>query len=156
MTTNELIALLYKSFGKNSKAFNYSSKKAFEFSRHLNELNETEKINMVLPLIEFPHVFVKYWGCIIALSHNILKEKSIVTLLQIMDIDTKSFDKPLDLNVLKADIGSDLYDYKKYGVVRSYPEQYSYEPSDFPNYKFVIKHYKRKYKNLLIKSDVKK
>ena len=93
------------------------------------------------------HVYVKYWGSVIALSYNVIKKRALATLISILDTETIPLNGALNfrLNLLKADIECVLYDYKKYGVIGSYPEQYAekYKPSVFPNARYAIKYFRR-------------
>ena len=62
-------------------------------------------------------------------------------------INPKEYDRPLDLNLLKMDAGSYLYDYHKNGFIGSFPgHNTSNDNYLLPNYESVVKYYKRKYR----------
>lgn len=147
METQELIAVLENAFGMNSRIQNNAIRKAYNFSKQiLNDSNDI-KILKILPLLDSNHIYVKYWGAVIALSYRLLEERAIKEIIYILDINPKEFDSPLDLNLLKMDAGAILYDYKKNGVVGSFPgHNDNYKISLLPNFDRVVRYYKRKYK----------
>lgn len=85
------------------------------------------------------------------ITYNVIKKQALTALISVLDTeiipskDAEKFQWNLQLNLLKADIECVLYDYKKYGVIGSYPEQYAdkYEPSVFPNAGRAIKYFRR-------------
>ena len=106
-----------------------------------------DKIDRINPLLDSKHVYPKYWGAIIALSYNVLEEKAIKEIIYILDINPKEHGMPLDLNMLKMDAGSYLYDYHKNGVFRSFPgHNAQIKTKVLPNYQHIVSYYKRKYK----------
>ena len=76
-----------------------------------------------------------------------LEEKAIKEIVYILDINPNEYDMPLDLNMLKMDAGSYLYDYYKNGVIGSFPgHNEQIKTKILPNYKHVVRYYKQKYK----------
>ena len=154
MQPQELITILENSFGKKAKDMNFAIRKAYSYSK--NMFNDTDIVKQVkiLPLLNSNHIYVKYWGAVIALSYGLLEERAIKELLYILDLNPKEFAKEFDillaleLNILKMDIGSTLYDYKKNGIIGSFPGHNDHiKISDMPHYGLVVRYYKRKYKN---------
>ena len=147
METQELMTILENSFGKNSKIRNSAIRKVYAFSNQMINCSNEVKIDKINPLIESKHIYSKYWGAIIALSYNILEERAIKEIIYILDIDPKEYNMPLDLNMLKMDAGSYLYDYYKNGVISSFPgHNEQIKTKILPNYEHVVRYYKRKYK----------
>lgn len=147
MNTQELIAILENSFGKSATIMNSAMRKTFKYSKEMFNDSDEDKIRKVLPLLDSKHIYVKYWGAIIALSYKILEERAIKELITILDMNPKEYDKPLDLNMLKINAGTYLYAYRKIGFIGSFP---GHNPSKkdycLPNYNGVVRYYKRKYK----------
>lgn len=147
MEAQELITILENSFGKNSKIMNSAIRNVYSYSKQMLNCSVEEKINRINPLLDSKHIYSKYWGAVIALSYNVLEEKAIKEIIYILDIDSKEHDMPLDLNMLKMDAGSYLYDYYKNGVVGSFPgHNEQIKTKILPNYQHIVRYYKRKYK----------
>ena len=147
MEVQELITILENSFGKNSKVTNCAIRKVYSYSKQMLNCSAEEKIDRINPLLDSKHVYPKYWGAIIALSYNVLEEKAIKEIIYILDMNPKEHDMPLDLNMLKMDAGSYLYDYHKNGVVGSFPgHNAQIKTKVLPNYQQIVRYYKRKYK----------
>lgn len=147
MQTQELIILLENAFGKNAKAVNSAIKNVYSYSKQIMHDTDDEKRSKILPLLDCGHVYVKYWGAVIALSYHMLEERAIREMIYILDINPKDFNMPLDLNLLKMDVGGTLYDYKKHGAIGSFPGHNNHEKiSVVPRYESVVSYYKRKYR----------
>lgn len=147
MEIQELITILENSFGKNSNIMNKAIRKVYAYSEEMFSDSDDKKICKILPLLDSKHIYARYWGAIIALSYKVLEERAIKELIRILDINPKEYDNPLDLNLLKMDAGSYLYNYRKNGVVGSFPDHNTNVKEYFmPNYDSVVKYYKRKYR----------
>lgn len=147
MEAQELITILENSFGKNSNIMNSAIRKVYSYSKQMFNCTAEEKTDRINPLLDSKHIYPKYWGAIIALSYNVLVEKAIKEIIYILDIDPNEYDMPLDLNLLKMDAGSYLYDYRRNGVIGSFPgHNEPLRTKIFPNYDHVVRYYKRKYK----------
>jgi len=147
MEAQELIAILEKSFLKNAKVRNGAIKKVYNYSKQMQSDSNEDKIEKILPLINSNHIYVKYWGAVMALSYKIMEEIAIKELIYILDINPKEFEDPLELNLLKLDVGSYLYDYKKNGIIGSFPGQNENNKQKiFPNYSSTVRYYRHKYK----------
>ena len=146
MEVKELISILKNSFGKNSKIKNYAIRKVYSYSKKMFNCTVEEKIEKITPLLDSKHIYSKYWGAVIALSYNLIVEKAIRELILILDIDPKEFDMPLDLNILKSNVGDALYHFKRFGKIGSFPGHNETKNIILPNYEHVVRYYKRKYK----------
>lgn len=147
MEPQEIITILENSFGKNSNIKNSAIRKVYAYSQEMFNDADENKICKVLPLLDSKHIYVKYWGSVLALSYKILEDRAIMELISILDINPKEYDRPLDLNLLKMDVGSYLYDYHKNGFIGSFPGHNTSKNNYLlPNYDGVVKYYKRKYK----------
>lgn len=146
MEVQELITILENSFGKNSNIKNNAIRKVYKFSKEMFDYTDEDKINRIVPFLDSNHIYVKYWGAVIALSYNLIVEKAIREMIFILDIDPKEFNMPLDLNILKADVGDALYHFKRFGKIGSFPGHNETKNIILPNYEHVVRYYKRKYK----------
>lgn len=147
MEIQELLTILENSFGKNSNINNSAIIKVYAYSKGMFNDSDDKKISKIIPLLDSKHIYARYWGAVIALSYKLLEERAIKELIHILDIEPKEYDKPLDLNLLKMDAGSYLYNYRKNGFVGSFPgHNTNIKEYVLPNYEGVVKYYKRKYK----------
>lgn len=142
---DELIGVLINAYDKNSNILNAAIRRVYAYSKSLESVDDEEKKCQLLLMLNNEHIYVKYWGSVIALSHKVLKKPALTTLISILDISPLRNDGTLDLslNVLKMNIETVLYDYKKYRCIGSYPEQYSYEPSVLPNARWAVRYFRR-------------
>ena len=153
---SEIIPLLVNGYNKNANVLNAAIRKVYAYAEYIGTVDDAEKTRQLNLMINHEHVYVKYWGSVIALSYNVIKKQALVTLISILDEeiipskDAVNFQLNLQLNLLKADVECVLYDYKKYGLIGSYPEQYAdkYSPSVFPDAKHAIKYFRRLVKKL--------
>jgi hypothetical protein len=141
---DDLIGVLINAYNKNSNILNAAIRRVYAYSKSLESVDDEEKKCQLLLMLNNEHVYVKYWGSVIALSHKILKKLALTTLISILDISPMQEGGTLNLslNVLKMNIETVLYDYKKYRCIGSYPGQYSYEPSVLPNARWAIRYFR--------------
>ena len=147
----EIIPILINGYNKNANVLNAAKRKVYAYARYIGTIDDAEKTRQLSLMLNHEHVYVKYWGGVIALSYNVMKKQALVTLISILDTeiipskDAVNFQRNLQLNLLKADVECVLYDYKKYGLIGSYPEQYAdkYSPNIFPNAGHAIKYFRR-------------
>lgn len=148
---SKIIPVLIGAYNKNANELNAAIRKVYAYARYIGTVDDSEKTRQLNLMIDHEHVYVKYWGSVIALSYNVIKKQALTALISVLGTeiipskDAEKFQWNLQLNLLKADIECVLYDYKKYGVIGSYPEQYAdkYEPSVFPNAGRAIKYFRR-------------
>ena len=144
---SEIIPILINAYDKNAGVLNAAIRRVYAYARYIGTVDDEEKIRQLNLMLNKEHVYVKYWGSVIALSYNVIKKRALATLISILDTETIPLNGALNfrLNLLKADIECVLYDYKKYGVIGSCPEQYAekYKPSVFPNARYAIKYFRR-------------
>lgn len=146
MESQDIIAILEYAFSKNANVKNSAIRKAYAFSKEMYDCSDEEKIKRIAPFLDSNHIYVKYWGATIALSYKLLVEKAIKELIYILEIDPKEFEMPLDLKMLKMEAGTNLYRYKRFGKIGSFPGHNESKIVDFPNYNPVVRYYKRKFK----------
>lgn len=104
--------------GKKNRVIN----KIYKFSKSLESLSIEEREIRLLPFFQSTHVYVRYWGAIIALSHKVFENESLKSLLDILDIPVLQLtDETMSLNLLKWDIETYLYQLYKTGKIGSYP-----------------------------------
>ena len=142
----ELLYLLSVAYKNNSKIKNKAIKKAYIFAENLSNRSDSEKIDDLLIMLQNENIYVRYWGAIIALSYNVLIKRALTCLIEILDMKNpvqEGAKLDLDLNMLKMDIESALYDYRKHKKIGSYPGQVNCTPSVLPNAKQAIKYFRR-------------
>ncbi len=148
---SEIIPILDSAYDANARVLNAATRKVYTYAKYIGTVDDAEKTRQLSLMLNHEHVYVKYWGGVIALSYNVMKKQALVTLISILDTeiipskDAVIFQRNLQLNLLKANVECVLYDYKKYGLIGSYPEQYAdkYDPSIFPNARHAIKYFRR-------------
>lgn len=153
---SEIIPVLVNGYNKNANVLNAAIRNVYAYAKYIGTVDDAEKTQQLNSMINHEHVYVKYWGSVIALSYNVIKKQALVALISILDEeiipskDAVNFQRNLQLNLLKADVECVLYDYKKYGLIGSYPEQYAdkYSPSVFPDARHAIKYFRRLVKKL--------
>lgn len=142
----ELLNILSVAYRSNSKLKNKAIKKAYIFAKELGNRSDTEKEDDLLIMLQHENIYVRYWGAIIALSYNILIKQALTSLIEILDMKNPAHEGArldLDLNMLKMDIESSLYDYRKHKKIGSYPGQVNYDESILPNANQAIKYFRR-------------
>ena len=119
----EIIPILINGYNKNANVLNAAKRKVYAYARYIGTIDDAEKTRQLSLMLNHEHVYVKYWGGVIALSYNVMKKQALVTLISILDTeiipskDAVNFQRNLQLNLLKADVGS-LCD----GLVARVPE----------------------------------
>lgn len=137
------------SAGKKNRAIN----KIYKFSKSLENFTLEEKEVHILPFLQNEHIYVKYWGAIIALSHKVFEIESLRALLGILDIPVSQLtDETMSLNLLKWDIETYLYQFYKTGKIGSYPNQNGIEPTPknsglLANTNKAIRYFRKKVQN---------
>ena len=48
-----------------------------KFMRYIGTVDDSEKTRQLNLMIDHEHVYVKYWGSVIALSYNVIKKTSL-------------------------------------------------------------------------------
>ena len=56
---------------------NNAIRRVYKFSKEMFDYTDQDKINRIVPFLDSNHVYVKYWGAVIALSYNLIVEKAI-------------------------------------------------------------------------------
>lgn len=146
LTLDELIESLSNAYRKNSNIKNAAIRKAYSYAEALGAESDAKKEYELSIMLRHENVYVKYWGASIALSYNVLKKQALTCLINILDMKNpppENVNLDFDLNILKMDIESELYDYKKHKKLGSYPGQVDYEPSILPNAKHAIRYYRK-------------
>lgn len=145
-TLDELIESLSNAYRKNSNVKNAAIRNAYSYAKALGAANDAKKEYELSIMLQHENVYVKYWGASIALSYGVLEKQALTCLINILDMKNptpENANLDLDLNILKMDIESELYDYKKHKKLGSYPGQVGYEPSVLPNAKHAIRYFRR-------------
>ena len=106
---SEIIPILINAYDKNAGVLNAAIRRVYAYARYIGTVDDEEKIRQLNLMLNKEHVYVKYWGSVIALSYNVIKKRALATLISILDTETIPLNGALNfrLNLLKADIALD-------------------------------------------------
>lgn len=83
----EIIHILINGYNKNANVLNAAIRKVYAYARYIGTIDEEEKTRQLSLMLNHEHVYVKYWGGVIALSYNVMKKQALITLISILDTE---------------------------------------------------------------------
>lgn len=73
----EIIPILINGYNKNANVLNAAKRKVYAYARYIGTIDDAEKTRQLSLMLNHEHVYVKYWGGVIALSYNVMKKTSL-------------------------------------------------------------------------------